>query len=81
MIKIKESTIETLKKEVEFARTKFPSNKHMLAALAEELGETAEALLEHGNSQRSREEAIQVACVAIRIYEEGDGDFEKNGSQ
>ena len=61
--------------EVIRARNKFPSNQHLLAALVEEVGELAKELLENGNTDHSRAEAMQVACVAIRIMTEGDSDF------
>ena len=68
-------TIMALRAELDRARAKFPANDHLFAALGEELGELARELLEGGSRKRIREEAIQVACVAIRIAEEGDGDF------
>ena len=68
-------TILALRAELERAREKFPQNDHLFAALGEEVGELARELLEGGPRGRIREEAIQVACVAIRIAEEGDGDF------
>lgn len=61
--------------EVCRARTKFPDNRHLLAALAEEVGELAKDLLERGNGPGSRAEAMQVACVAVRIMVEGDSDY------
>lgn len=61
--------------EIKRARAKFPDNKHLLAALMEEVGELAQALADNHGKQRVREEAIQVACVAIRIATEGDSDF------
>lgn len=58
--------------EVRAARAKFPGNRNLLAALVEEMGELARALLQQGNSEHAKHEALQVACVAMRIYEEGD---------
>jgi NTP pyrophosphatase (non-canonical NTP hydrolase) len=69
-------TLYAIVQEVQRARMKHRSNAHMMVALTEEVGELAQALLENGNGERAREEAIQVACVAIRIIEEGDADFE-----
>jgi hypothetical protein len=66
--------------EVSRARLKFPSNAHMFAALSEEVGEVAKALLEGQGRDRIRAEALQVACVAMRLYEEGDADFPEKGS-
>lgn len=61
--------------EVERARAKFPENRHLLGALVEEAGELARELLEGGPSARVRAEAMQVACVAVRIMTEGDADY------
>lgn len=72
---LQSASIHDLNCEVARARRKFPSNAHMLAALTEELGETAQALLEGQGRERIRAEALQVACVAMRLYEEGDADF------
>ncbi len=69
---------ELIDDELARARTKFPSNTHMLAALMEEVGELSKALLECGpmtGHQHVLEEAIQVAVVAIRIATEGDPEF------
>lgn len=72
--------------EIEFAREKFPSNKHQLAALGEEVGELCNAMLEHdnGNPLGSVEhivaEAIQVAAMAARVALEGDASF-KHGKE
>lgn len=70
------STLQALEAEVIRARAKFPDSDYMLAALMEEVGELARAMLEHGyGSAQAREEALHVACVAIRILEEGDRTF------
>lgn len=61
--------------EVVRARNKFPSNNKLLAALMEEVGELAAAMLQRKSEEEVKKEAIQVACVAIRLLEEGDGDF------
>jgi len=63
------TTIDALTAELARARAKFPGNRFLLAALCEELGELAEAVA-HGNKAEIRTEAVQVACVAIRIAEE-----------
>lgn len=69
------TTMHNLNCEIASARRKFPGNRHTLAALTEEVGELAKELLEGGRRERVRAEALQVACVAIRIYEEGDSAF------
>lgn len=68
-------TVGDVASEVVRAREKFPDSKHLLAALLEEAGELAKAMLEGETNEAIRKEAIQVACVAIRIAEEGDTDY------
>ena len=57
--------------EIASARDKFPLPVGLLAALGEEYGETCKAMLDEPMS-RVEAEAIQVACVAIRLAVEGD---------
>lgn len=58
---------------------KFPLNRHMHAALGEEVGEIAEALLEHDRGTKTSldvyTEAMQVAAMALRIAIEGSQEF------
>lgn len=61
--------LSPLHDRLNFARMKFPKTRGLLAALCEEIGELARALDGDGNP---REEALDVACVAMRIYTEGD---------
>ena len=68
-------TLQAVGAEVIKARLKFPGNRHMLAALTEEVGELAQALLQGKPRDEIEREAIQVACVALRIIEEGDASF------
>lgn len=68
-------TIDALQAEIVKARLKFPGNRFLLAALTEEVGELAKALLQKKGEDVIVREAIQVACVALRIVEEGDGSF------
>lgn len=68
-------TLFDVEEEVIRARTKFPGNRFLLAALMEEVGELAQAILQNQGVGRVRHEATQVACVAIRIFEEGDASF------
>lgn len=70
--------------ELANARQKFPRNTLMYLALAEEVGELANAMIEHRLTVQNRggkncvfrddvaAEAIQVAAMAIRILTEGD---------
>lgn len=83
--------IQAVCEEIVRARTKFPKNDVLLAALMEEVGELANALLElryaalRSESNRTteirswlqavRKEAVQVAAVAVRILEEGCSEF------
>lgn len=69
------STFSDIAAEVARARGKFPGNRFLLAALAEEVGELAKAYLQKQGTAAIRKEAIQVACLAIRIIEEGDASF------
>lgn len=66
-------------KEVRGSSVKFPHNQHMLAALAEEVGELSNAFLEHhrGNqpAQNIYTEAVQVAAMAIRVALESSTEF------
>lgn len=65
--------------ELSFARHHFPGNSMMLAALMEEVGELAQALIDHSRgkvpSSKVYGEAVQVATMAIRVAEEGSGEF------
>ena len=70
-----ELTLNAISAEVANARQRFPNNGMLLAALVEEVGELANALLEceAGVLVRSdvEREAIQVAAMAVRVIEEG----------
>lgn len=70
-----ELTLHAVAAEVTRARTKFPGGRYLLAALTEEVGELAQALLQGKPKDEIEKEAIQVACVAIRIIEEGCPEF------
>lgn len=68
-------TMDAVGVEVVRARDKFPSNRFLLAALMEEVGELSTAYLQRKSAAEVYREAMQVACVAIRIMEEGDPTF------
>lgn len=70
-----DETVKALAAELCRARAKFPGNRHMLAALTEEVGELAQALLQGKPRAEIVKEALQVACVAVRLIEEGDASF------
>lgn len=71
--------LNDLDAEIARARLKFPACEHTYAALLEELGELAQALIEHKTgrapARNVRAEALQVACVAVRIASEGDASY------
>lgn len=72
--------ISMIRGELDAARGKFPGSTHQLAALMEEVGELAQAMMEHDRdgSQTVQEvlrEAVQVAAMAIRVAAEGDENF------
>lgn len=57
--------------ELRRAREKFPGNNVMTLALVEEVGELAKATFEESRD-RVRQEAIQVAVMAMRVVLDGD---------
>jgi len=65
--------------ELRGARAKFPGHKHKFAALVEEVGELAQALIDHDRGEQTASqvyaEAVQVAAMAIRVAEEGSAEF------
>lgn len=68
-----------VEKEFIGATNKFPNNENQTVALMEEVGELANALLEHGygkgDQQSVYNEAVQVAAMAMRIAVQGDRNF------
>lgn len=70
-----EKTARKVLAELDRARAKHPGNAKLLAALGEEYGELCAAMLQDLPREKIVHEALQVACVAIRIIEEGDSDF------
>lgn len=77
-MQVNDDSLLDVRREVERARSKFPGNHKLLAALMEEVGELAQAMLQKKDPHDIAKEAIQVAAVAIRILEEGDADFATN---
>ncbi len=61
-------TIAALQSEVALARIKFPKPDGLVPALCEEVGEWAGET----DPAKRRRELLQVACVALRLFEEGD---------
>ena len=69
-----------IRDELIAAREAFPGKTHMLCATVEEVGELAQALMEHDRQQGTSvqevlREAVQVAAMAIRVAVEGDDNF------
>lgn len=63
-------TLDKLFVLIGHARNLHPSNCLLDHALVEEVGELSRAIQDEGD-ERAQEEALDVACVALRIYEEG----------
>ncbi len=63
--------LQEVREEVARARTKFPQPDGLLAALSEEAGEVAKAMLDE-HWQNVRKECVQLAAMAFRLAEEGD---------
>jgi hypothetical protein len=65
--------------ELRRARGKFPGSNLVLAALAEEVGELAQAMLKRRAGKMTDQdvwnEAVQVATMALRCAVEGDPSF------
>jgi len=69
-----------IRDELVASREAFPETTHKLAALMEEVGELAQAMMHHDrklgiSTQEVLREAVQVATVALRIAVEGDDNF------
>ena len=64
-----------LNEELDSAREQFPGNNLLFEALLEEVGEVARAVLER-DFDHAKQEALQVACVAMRLATEGDRSWE-----
>lgn len=59
------SALRILEREIEHAVASFPDKAKLFSALCEELGELARDIL--ASKPTYRAEAVQVACVAMRI--------------
>lgn len=69
-----------IRDELKAARAAFPGSTHMLCAFMEEVGELAQALMEHDRNQGTSvqevmREAVQCAAMSIRLAVEGDENF------
>jgi hypothetical protein len=65
--------------ELSGVRVQFPSNTDLFVVLVEEVGELADALLEHKRGSLTAAQlyksAIRVAAAVIRVGTEGDSGF------
>lgn len=72
-------------KEIEKARNKFPTNKLLLGACAEEHGEFIKALLDYeqkgGSVSDIYKEAVQAIAMIVRLVEEGSEELEFRGME
>ena len=68
--------LEEILAELTRARTKFPGDNVTMLALMEEVGELAKATFEESRA-RVRKEAIQVACMAMRVVLDGDATLDE----
>ncbi len=71
------ATVMAVNRELKRARRLHPGREQLTVALMEEVGELAQALLQGKRRTWIVAEALQVAVVAIRIAEEGDGSFDR----
>ncbi|AET73323.1 hypothetical protein EMVG_00037 [Emiliania huxleyi virus PS401] len=70
-----QALLEEIDDELARARAKFPGDNVTLAALMEEVGELAKATFEEPRAN-VREEAVQVAVMAMRMVLDGDHTFD-----
>jgi len=64
--------LSEVRAEILRARTKFPGDRLMTVALAEEFGELCKAVLDEPRAN-VRKEAVQTACMCARVVLDGDG--------
>lgn len=78
IIQLDPTTVRDIQEEVMFARTKFPRGCDLALALLEEVQELFDELRRTKGTVDApvRKEALQVACVALRLAEEGDPTFD-----
>lgn len=74
-----EAIVALVEIELHKARTKFPSNRHLLHAFAEEAGEVTKAFLDSAQDKADATdiigELIQSIAMGVRLLQEGDPDF------
>lgn len=67
-----EAFLSEVRAELMRARTKFPGDRIMGLALAEEFGELCKAMLDE-SAENVRKEAVQTAVMCARVVLDGDG--------
>jgi hypothetical protein len=67
-----EAFLDEVRAELIRARSKFPGDRIMTIALAEEFGELCKAILDE-SSAAVRKEAVQTAVMCARVVLDGDG--------
>lgn len=69
--------------EIGVAKSKFPTNKHLIAAATEEFGELVKAILDHTQkgqpSSRIYDEGVQAIAMVARLVLEGDPSVDYQG--
>jgi hypothetical protein len=63
--------LNEVRAELRLARAKFPGDRVMTIALAEEFGELCKAVFDE-SAARVRKEAVQTAVMAARVVLDGD---------
>lgn len=80
---VRNMIFEDVVTELEKAREKFPTNKLLALAFAEESGEFIKAVLDYeqkgGSLNDIHKEAVQTIAMAIRLLEEGDNSLKYKG--
>lgn len=71
-----EQFLDEVRAELQRARSKFPGDRLMTVALAEEFGELCKAVLDEP-AARVRKEAVQTAVMAARVILDGDGSVQE----
>lgn len=71
-----EQFLDEVRAELQHARSKFPGDRLMTVALAEEFGELCKAVLDEP-AERVRKEAVQTAVMAARVVLDGDGSVQE----
>ena len=80
---IRKMIFSDVNKEIERARSLYPSNELLSLAVTEEVGETIQAAIDHHFGKDTvnhiYEEAVQAITVLVRFIEEGSKDLKFQG--